>query len=72
MIFMACTATRIGEASSCLVRDIDADQWVWTLRRQTTPGPGGMADKGTKGKRARSIPIIEDLRSRLARRLSAN
>ncbi|MBF4999572.1 site-specific integrase [Nocardia sp. BSTN01] len=67
--FMACTATRIGEASGCRVGDIDADRWVWTLRRQTTPGPGGMADKGTKGKRARRIPIIEELRPIVARRL---
>ncbi|WP_235948077.1 tyrosine-type recombinase/integrase [Nocardia terrae] len=32
------------------------------LRRQTTAGPGGLKDKGTKGKRARTIPIIEELR----------
>lgn len=72
VMFMACTATRIGEASGCLVGDIDTDRWVWTLRRQTTPGPGGMADKGTKGKRARRIPIIEELRPIVARRLEAH
>jgi integrase len=71
VVFMACTASRIGEASGCRVRDIDTDHWVWTLRRQTTPGPGGMADKGTKGKRARQIPIIEELRPIVSRRIVA-
>lgn len=33
---------------------------MWTVRRQTTPGPGGLIDKGTKGKRARTVPIILD------------
>ncbi|MBF6352960.1 site-specific integrase [Nocardia higoensis] len=71
VIFAACTATRIGEVSGCRVGDIDTNEWVWTLRRQTTPGPGGMADKGTKGKRSRAIPIIEDLRPIVARRIEA-
>lgn len=62
VMFEACTATRIGEDSGCRVRDVDTEQWVWTLRRQTTPGPGGLKDKGTKGKRARKVPIIEHIR----------
>lgn len=60
--FAACTATRIGEVSGCRIRDIDTEQWVWTLRRQTTLGPGGLEDKGTKGKRSRNIPIIGHIR----------
>ncbi|NKY28530.1 tyrosine-type recombinase/integrase [Nocardia gamkensis] len=71
VIFAACTATRIGEVSGCRVADIDTTNWVWTLRRQTTPGPGGMQDKGTKGKRARKIPIIEELRQLVTRRAAA-
>ncbi|MFG3620409.1 tyrosine-type recombinase/integrase [Nocardia sp. NPDC047654] len=71
VIFAACTATRIGEVSGCRVTDIDVDDWVWTLRRQTTPGPGGMQDKGTKGKRARKIPIIAELRPLVSRRIAA-
>jgi integrase len=71
VIFAACTATRIGEVSGCRVGDIDVDDWVWVLRRQTTPGPGGMKDKGTKGRRSRRIPIIEDIRPMILRRLAA-
>ncbi|MFD4404373.1 tyrosine-type recombinase/integrase [Nocardia sp. NPDC058499] len=71
VIFAACTATRIGEVSGCRVGDIDVDDWVWTLRRQTTPGPGGMQDKGTKGRRARRIPVIEDIRPMVRRRIEA-
>ncbi|MFJ8791253.1 tyrosine-type recombinase/integrase [Streptomyces sp. NPDC102462] len=41
VIFAACTAARIGEVSSCRVGDIDTTQWIWTVRRQTTPEPGG-------------------------------
>ncbi|MDH6130579.1 tyrosine-type recombinase/integrase [Kitasatospora sp. GP82] len=36
-----------------------------------TPGPGGLADKHTKGHKARFIPIIEPLRPLIARRLQA-
>ncbi|MEW1631608.1 site-specific integrase [Streptomyces sp. NPDC089173] len=57
VIFAACTAARIGEISGCRVGDIDTTQWIWTVRRQTTPAPGGLTDKGTKGKRARKVPI---------------
>ncbi|MPZ96594.1 MAG: tyrosine-type recombinase/integrase, partial [Propionibacteriales bacterium] len=39
--------------------------------RQTTPGPGGLTDKGTKGKRARTVPLIEEVRELVARRLDA-
>ncbi|QIS19580.1 site-specific integrase [Nocardia terpenica] len=70
VVFMACTAVRIGEASGCRVQDIDVDQWIWQLRRQTTPGPGGLKDKGTKGKRLRRIPIIEELRPLVLRRIA--
>ncbi|MGW4123478.1 site-specific integrase [Nocardia sp. NPDC004711] len=71
VIFAACTATRIGEVSGCRVGDIDTGEWLWTLRRQTTPGPGGLQDKGTKGKRARSIPIIEQLQPLVEKRIAA-
>lgn len=61
VMFAACTAARIGEISGCRVRDIDTTTWIWTVRRQTTPGPGGLTDKGTKGNRARYVPIIEQI-----------
>lgn len=67
--FAACTAARIGEISGCRVGDIDTTQWIWTVRRQTTPAPGGLTDKGTKGKRARKVPIVEEIRSLVAQRI---
>ncbi|ONK09550.1 site-specific integrase [Streptomyces sp. MP131-18] len=67
--FMACTAARIGEASGVRAGDIDTHHWIWTVRRQTTTAPGGLIDKGTKGKRARRIPLIEEVRPLIAERL---
>jgi len=69
VIFEACTAARIGEVAGCLVRDIDTDEWIWTVRRQTTPSPGGLVDKNTKGKRAREVPLIPAVRELVQRRL---
>jgi integrase len=69
VIFAACTAARIGEVSGVRRVDIDRDAWTWKVRRQTTPGPGGLIDKGTKGKRARTVPLIEEVRPLVARRL---
>lgn len=67
--FAACTAARIGEVFGVRKADIDRDRWIWTVRRQTTPGPGGLIDKATKGKRARKVPIIEEARELVAARL---
>lgn len=39
VLFAACTAARIGEVFGCRVGDIDTSQWIWTVRRQTTPAP---------------------------------
>ncbi len=71
VIFAACTASRIGEVSGCRVGDIDTDTWTWRVRRQTTPSPGGMEDKGTKGNRARPVPLIEEVRQLVSDRLDA-
>ncbi len=62
VIFAACTAARIGEVSGARVGDIELNTWTWTVRRQTTPSPGGLVDKGTKGKRARKVPLIAEVR----------
>ena len=70
VLFAACTAARIGEVSGCRVKDIDTATWTWHIRRQTTPAPGGLVDKGTKGKRARKVPLIEDIRELVERRLA--
>nr|WP_243761518.1 site-specific integrase [Streptomyces sp. YIM 98790] len=71
VIFAACTAARIGEVSGVRVGDIDTVNWIWTVRRQTTPSPGGLADKRTKGKTARRVPLIEEVRPLVAARLLA-
>ncbi|QIS19553.1 tyrosine-type recombinase/integrase [Nocardia terpenica] len=70
VVFAACTAARIGEVSGCRLRDIDTDSWIWTIRRQTTPAPGGLKDKGTKGNRARYVPIIKELRPIITARIA--
>jgi integrase len=70
VLFAACTAARIGEVSGCRVKDIDTTEWTWNVRRQTTPSPGGLADKGTKGKRARSVPLIEEIRELVEQRIA--
>jgi integrase len=59
--FMACTAARIGEVSGVRVCDIDQKDWMWTVRRQTTPGPGGAIVK-TCG--SRSFMLRQAERSR--------
>jgi integrase len=71
VMFAACTAARIGEVSGVRAGDIDRATWTWTVRRQTTPGPGGLIDKGTKGKRARKVPIIEEIRPMVTERLDS-
>jgi integrase len=70
VMFAACTAARIGEVSGCRVGDINTKEWTWTVRRQTTTSPGGLIDKGTKGKRARTVPLIEDIRELVQRRIA--
>ncbi len=69
--FTACTAARIGEASGVRAKDINREEWTWEVCRQTTTGPGGLIDKGTKGKRRRTVPIIPEIRPMVARRLDA-
>jgi integrase len=55
--------------SGCLVRDINTDEWIWTVRRQTTPSPGGLVHKNTKGKQAREVPLIDPIRDLVKRRI---
>jgi integrase len=69
--FTACTAARIGETSGVRRVDINRTTWTWNVCRQTTPSPGGLSDKGTKGKRARVVPIIPVIRPLVARRLDS-
>ncbi len=69
VIFAGATAARIGEVSGVRAGDINPESWIWTVRRQTTPGPGGLTDKGTKGKRARRVPLIPEVRDLVKSRL---
>lgn len=69
VMFAASTAARIGEVSGARRGDIDCASWMWTVRRQTTPSPGGLVDKGTKGKRARMVPLIVEIRPLIEARL---
>lgn len=43
--FAASTAARIGEVSGVRVKDIDTDNWIWTVRRQTTPAQAGSSTR---------------------------
>ncbi|WP_297660792.1 hypothetical protein [Pseudonocardia sp.] len=70
-IFAPCTAARIGEVSGCRIGDNDTTNWLCTIRRQTTPSPGGLIDKGTKGKLARVVPLIADVRNLVQHRIDA-
>ncbi|MFF3600877.1 hypothetical protein [Kitasatospora indigofera] len=67
--FAACTAARIGEVSGVRRKDVNRERWTWDLCRQTTTAPGGLLDKGTKGKRRRSVPLIPEIRELVAWRL---
>ena len=71
VIFAACTAARIGEVSGVRAGDIDNKAWTWEVCRQTTAGPGGLIDKGTKGKRRRTVPLITEVRPIVTKRLNA-
>ncbi|MFI9787899.1 tyrosine-type recombinase/integrase [Kitasatospora sp. NPDC051984] len=68
--FAGGTGARIGEISGVRAGDIDTDKWIWRVCRQTTTAPGGLIDKGTKGKRSRLVPIIPELRPNIAWRIS--
>ncbi len=64
---LATTALRISEVSGLLVGDVDLDRGLLHVSRQTYPGRGGLGTKATKGRRRRTVPIIEPLRPTLAR-----
>ncbi|WP_030462536.1 site-specific integrase [Kitasatospora sp. NRRL B-11411] len=68
--FAGGTGARIGEVSGVRAGDIDTDKWLWRCCRQTTTAPGGLIDKGTKGKRSRFVPIIPELRPNIAWRIA--
>jgi integrase len=64
---LATTALRISEVSGLRVGDIDLGRGLLHVFRQTYPGRGGLVTKQTKGRRRRTVPIIDPLRPTLVR-----
>jgi integrase len=64
---LATTALRISEVSGLLVGDVDLHRGLIHVFRQTYPGRGGLVTKETKGRRRRTVPVIEPLRPTLER-----
>ena len=64
---LATTAMRISEVSGLRVGDVDLGRGLLHVFRQTYPGRGGLVTKQTKGRRRRTVPIIEPLRPTLLR-----
>ena len=69
---LATTAMRISEVSGLRVGDVDLDSGLLQVRRQTYPVRGGLVTKQTKGRRRRTVPIIEPLRPTLERLTAAD
>lgn len=67
MTILATTALRISEVAGLRVGDVDLDHGLVQAACQTYPGRGGLVTKPTKGRRRRTVPIIEPLRPTLAR-----
>jgi integrase len=64
---LATTALRISEVSGLRVGDVDLGRGLLHVFRQTYPGRGGLVTKQTKGRRRRTVPIIDPLRPTLVR-----
>jgi integrase len=59
---LATTALRISEVAGLQVGDVDLGRGLLHVSRQTYPGRGGLVTKQTKGRRRRTVPVIEPLR----------
>ena len=57
----ALLASRGSEVAGLQVGDVDWDQRIVTIRRQTFPGSGGLVTKQTKGREIRHVPILQHL-----------
>jgi integrase len=64
---LATTALRISEVAGLRVGDVDLGRGLLHVFRQTYPGRGGLVTKQTKGRRRRTVPIIDPLRPTLVR-----
>lgn len=61
VMLCALLAARGSEVAGLQVGDVDWDQRVVTIRRQTFPGSGGLVTKQTKGREIRHVPILQHL-----------
>ncbi|GAA1430864.1 site-specific integrase [Microlunatus lacustris] len=64
---LATTALRISEVAGLQVGDVDLHRGLLEVSRQIYPGRGGLVTKETKGRRRRTVPIIEPLVPTLTR-----
>lgn len=67
VMVLATTGLRISEASGLEVGDVDLGRGLLHVFRQRYPGRGGLVVKETKGRRKRTVPIIDPLRPTLVR-----
>lgn len=70
VILSAFLAARASEVAGLLVRDVDWENGVVAIERQCFPGTGGLSVKAPKGRRARSVPIVDPV-APVLRRLTA-
>lgn len=62
VLAMLYTGCRLGEVAGLRVGDVDVDEDVIAVRRTVSPGTGGRMTVGpTKGRRARSVPLVGPL-----------
>ncbi|MEB4613785.1 tyrosine-type recombinase/integrase [Leucobacter sp. M11] len=61
VMLCALLASRGSEVAGLQVGDIDWEQRIVTIRRQTFPGSGGLVTKQTKGREIRHVPILQHL-----------
>lgn len=61
VMLCALLASRGSEVAGLQVGDVDWDQRIVTIRRQTFPGAGGLVTKQTKGREIRHVPILQHL-----------
>jgi len=61
VMLCALLAARGSEVAGLQVGDIDWDNRIVTIRRQTFPGAGGLVTKQTKGRNVRHVPILQPL-----------
>lgn len=61
VMLCALLASRGSEVAGLQVGDVDWDQRIVTIRRQTFPGSGGLVTKQTKGREIRHVPILHHL-----------